>query len=128
MTPPMPHILIVEDDPFIRESLTELLIEEGYQVEAAREGQEGLNKLRTAQDCKLVLLDLMMPVKDGFAFRREQQAEPELAKVPVIIFSADTSISQDHPEFRGATLLSKPVELDLLLSTIARAVSDTPLS
>lgn len=121
-----PRILIVEDDQFIRESLTELLVEEGYTVDTACEGQEGLDKLRDNGRFGLVLLDLMMPVKDGFAFRREQRAEPQLAKIPVIIFSADTSLNQRHPEFEGATLLSKPVELELLLTAVATAVAPGP--
>ncbi len=116
------HILVVEDDQFIRDSLSELLAEEGYAVQTAREGQEGINALRGDPSCQLVLLDLMMPVKDGFAFRREQMADPSLAAVPVIIFSADTSINQAHAEFVGAKLLTKPVDLDVLLDTIAGAV------
>ena len=119
------HILVVEDDQFIRDSLSELLVEEGYEVQTAREGQEGINALRSDPSCQLVLLDLMMPVKDGFAFRREQLADPKLARVPVIIFSADTSISQPHAEFEGAKLLTKPVDLDVLLDTIAGAVRST---
>ena len=126
MSSSMPRILIVEDDEFIRESLTELLSEEGYDIVTACEGQEGLDKLRQAGNFALVLLDLMMPVKDGFAFRREQRAEPHLAHIPVIIFSADTSIGHRHPEFEGATLLSKPAELELLLAAISAAITATP--
>lgn len=110
------RILVVEDDQYIRDSLAELLTDEGYQVNVARDGQEGLDQLHaTAQLPNLILLDLMMPVKDGFQFRAEQRQDARLANIPVVIFSADTGVNQPHAQFEGAAILKKPVDLDALL-------------
>ena len=112
------RILVVEDDQYIRDSLLELLQDEGYEVAIARDGQEGLDALRRGNHPNLILLDLMMPVKDGFQFRGEQRQDPVLAKIPTIIFSADTGVNQPHVEFEGATILKKPVDLDALLQVV----------
>lgn len=112
------RILVVEDDLYIRESLVELLTDEGYEVMVGRDGQEGLDQLRRGPPPNLILLDLMMPVKDGFQFREEQQQKPELASIPTIIFSADTGVNQPHKEFEGAFILKKPVDLDALLQVV----------
>ncbi len=117
MTTPK-RILVVEDDQYIRDSLVELLQDEGYDVGVARDGQEGLDKLRAGPYPNLILLDLMMPIKDGFQFRTEQRAQPELAAIPTIIFSADTGVNQPHVEFEGAAILKKPVDLDALLTMV----------
>lgn len=113
------RILIVEDDQYIRDSLAELLADEGYGVEVARDGQDGLDKLRAMPLPNLILLDLMMPVKDGFQFRNEQREDSRIASVPVIIFSADTGVNVPRPEFEGATILKKPVDLDSLLTAVS---------
>jgi CheY-like chemotaxis protein len=120
------HILIVEDDQYIRDSLIELLEDEGYKVSIAKNGQEGLDQLRSGLQPNLILLDLMMPIKDGFQFRDEQGADPKLAKIPTIIFSADTGVNQPHPQFVGATLLKKPVDLDALLEVVEKNCAATP--
>jgi len=112
------RILVVEDDQYIRDSLAELLQDEGYAVSVARDGQEGLDALRHNGHPDLILLDLMMPVKDGFQFRAEQREDPELAKIPVVIFSADTGVNQPNAQFEGAAILKKPVDLDALLSMV----------
>ncbi len=112
------RILVVEDDQYIRDSLIELLQDEGYDVTVARDGQEGLDALHGGLRPNLILLDLMMPVKDGFQFRTEQGLEADLAKIPTIIFSADTGVNQPHPEFEGAAILKKPVDLDALLNAV----------
>ena len=112
------HILIVEDDQYIRDSLLELLQDEGYTVSVAKNGQEGLDQLRADFTPDLILLDLMMPVKDGFQFRDEQKQVPRLAAIPTIIFSADTGVNQPHPQFEGAKILKKPVDLDALLKVV----------
>jgi CheY-like chemotaxis protein len=118
MTDDKKRILVVEDDQYIRDSLAELLQDEGYSVSVARDGQEGLDALAQTTLPDLILLDLMMPVKDGFQFRAEQRQDPRLAKIPVVIFSADTGVNQPHAQFEGAAILKKPVDLDALLSMV----------
>src|SRR5215469_5858136 len=76
-------ILVVDDDPVIREMMVDILDLEGYAVDVARNGQEALNRIQSLQragnDCGyLIFLDLMMPVMDGQTFYRELMAHPEL--------------------------------------------------
>jgi CheY-like chemotaxis protein len=82
-------ILIVEDDAPIREMLVEILEDEGYPVQGASNGQEAFAALRTIPTLpKLVLLDLMMPVMDGWTFRQKQLQDPLLRGIPIIVLSA----------------------------------------
>ncbi len=110
----MPHrtILIVEDDHLIREAIAEALGEEGFEVVEAANGREALEKLH-ARHASLVLLDLMMPVMDGWQFREAQLHDPEIANIPVVVLSAvkDESV----PASRHFT---KPCDLDELLDTV----------
>jgi CheY-like chemotaxis protein len=69
------RILVVDDDPDIRETITELLQEEGYVVTAAAHGGEALSALRADPTVGLILLDLMMPIMDGWQFRNEQRQD-----------------------------------------------------
>ena len=85
---PAPLILLVEDDFILRSALTELLGDEGYQVECAANGVEGLRRLLQPPRPALVLLDIMMPHMDGLTFRATQLALPVVAEVPVIVISA----------------------------------------
>jgi CheY-like chemotaxis protein len=85
------RLLVVEDDEMIRDALTELLRDEGATVSAAVNGRDALHELHTAPVPDLVLLDLMMPVMDGWEFRVEQRADPALRHIPIIAMSADMS-------------------------------------
>jgi CheY-like chemotaxis protein len=114
-------ILLLEDDEDIRSSLVEALIAEGYEVVTATNGEEGVNALRDAASDlpDLIILDLMMPVKDGIEFRLEQQAEPRWKEIPVIVMTADTNAIRQLEAVKGS-YLRKPVDLDDLLLTIQR--------
>jgi CheY-like chemotaxis protein len=113
----MPTVLIVEDDDDFRTLVKMLLELEGYAVHAARHGLDGLEQLRHSQPCA-ILLDLMMPVMDGFEFRRRQLALPEpLRSIPVICV---TAIAADA-KVLGVPCLRKPVNPDELL-TIVREI------
>lgn len=113
-------ILLLEDDEDIRDSLVDVLASEGYGVIAARNGQEGVNALREASELPdLIILDLMMPVKDGVAFRLEQQAEPRWKGIPVIVMTADPNAIRQLEATKGS-YLRKPVDLEELLLTIQR--------
>ncbi|MDB4990020.1 MAG: response regulator receiver protein [Myxococcaceae bacterium] len=81
-------ILVVEDDPDIREGTTEFLTDNGFEVFAAENGLEALRLLREHPNVRLILLDLMMPIMDGWTFRRKQLADAQLASIPVFILSA----------------------------------------
>jgi CheY-like chemotaxis protein len=109
-------ILIVEDDLDTREMLGRFLELEGYSVETAINGREALERLEEGARACVILLDLMMPVMDGWQFRREQVQKQELAAIPVIVVSAAgrDRIQQIHAN----GYLSKPVDLDELLTQI----------
>lgn len=109
-----PYVLVVEDDHDVRETLADALREEGYRVGSAENGLAALEFLRT-HTTQLVLLDLMMPVMDGWQFRTRQLADPALAHVPVVVISAHSG----NNLVNGAHRLSKPIDLEELLTLVA---------
>ncbi len=112
------RLLLVEDDPDIREGLQALFESAGYAVDTAENGQIGLQRLRTGQLPRLILLDLLMPVMDGVEFRRQQLADPEIAHIPVVVCSA---VHLDSTLARRLSVLAyfeKPVDITALLSAI----------
>jgi CheY-like chemotaxis protein len=112
------YILIVEDDFDIREALTQILEEEGYAVRGASHGREALDLVAEAGAPKLILLDLMMPVMNGWQFRAEQLKDPALAPVPVLVISADPQVQTKAASLGAAGLLRKPISLDDLLEAV----------
>jgi CheY-like chemotaxis protein len=112
------YILIVEDDDDIREALTQILELEGYQVREAVNGREALDISAQQPTPSLILLDLMMPVMDGWQFRSEQMKDPVLSKVPVVVISADASVHEKVASFGAASVLPKPISLDRLLRAV----------
>lgn len=112
------RILIVEDDNSIRELLVELLQSEGYEVGSAINGLEGLKCLETEKMPDLILIDLMMPVMDGYSFRTEQMKNPKWSKIPVVVMSAEANAKEKMKNYGITAFLSKPVELDTILSTV----------
>jgi CheY-like chemotaxis protein len=111
-------ILLVEDDADIRETLALLLQAIGYPVATAADGLQALRWMRAAGPPSLVLLDLMMPVMDGWTLRAEMLRDPALAGVPVVLLSG----VEDVPQMAGAlgtvAWLRKPVTLDGLRRVI----------
>jgi CheY-like chemotaxis protein len=117
------HILVVEDDRDIRESLVEVLEDAGYRVSSAGDGRQALEVLEAAPERPaLILLDLMMPVMNGFQFREEQLARPHLAEVPVLVITADANAKARAGILKAAGLLQKPVKIQPLLEHIATLV------
>ena len=116
-------VLLVEDDEDIRNSIAEILADEGFQVVGAADGDDALRYLRAAAELpRLILLDLMMPVMDGWAFRTEQLADERLAKIPVVILSAATDVRRHAAQLRVNEYLVKPLDVPLLLNTIERHI------
>jgi CheY-like chemotaxis protein len=112
-------ILIVDDDQGIREALTELLEIEGYQVDTATSGVEGLAYLRTKKPT-LVLLDLMMPGMGGLEFREKQLKEGLLPDVPVVLMSADGQIQKRGEQAQVTDYLRKPMDINEVLALVKR--------
>jgi CheY-like chemotaxis protein len=118
--PASDSILVVEDDESVRDALVTVLQLEGYQVGEAMHGAEALAVLRNGFVPSLILLDLMMPVMDGWQFRREQMKDPRLAPIPVVVVSAHTRAEELAGSPGVADVLMKPVDFDRLLTVIQR--------
>jgi signal transduction histidine kinase len=109
-------LLVVEDDADIRETLDGLLSMEGFQVTGCSNGREALDWLRTSPKPDVILLDLMMPVMDGWQFRVAQKHDPEIANIPVVALSADATAKAAAID--ADAYLKKPVEYETLIDTI----------
>jgi CheY-like chemotaxis protein len=114
------RILLVEDDDEIREALTDVLEQQGYQVEGARNGREALEMLHDHEAPRLILLDLMMPVMDGWQFRHAQLEDPQIARIPVVVLSAMANLRARGADLHAAECLAKPVDVDYLLEAVSR--------
>jgi len=112
------RVLVVEDDTDIQEVLTQVLELEGYEVIVADNGLKALERLNHSKTPDLIILDMMMPVMDGWEFRAKQREDPRLADIPVVILSANGSIQQRTAFLGAAGFLKKPVELETLLHVV----------
>ena len=111
-------VLIVEDDNDTREMLGRFLELEGYKVETAENGKRALERLGSGVGACVILLDLMMPVMDGWQFRQEQIRDASLADIPVIVVSA--AGRERLEKIHADAYLSKPVDLDELLGCVTQ--------
>ncbi|RKG80446.1 response regulator [Corallococcus exercitus] len=114
---PSHTLLLVDDDAAIADALSELLVDEGYTVVTAANGAEALRYLRANVAPSLILLDLMMPVMDGYAFREVQREDPALSHIPVFILSAG-HLGDRVRSLGVAGVFKKPLLLDALLAAI----------
>ena len=114
------QVLVVEDNTDVRETLMELLESHGYQALGAEHGQEALDKIQNLPEppC-MIVLDLMMPVMDGRAFRQEQLKDPKMSQIPVVVVSAYDSIPY-RKELDASAYLRKPLDLRELLRLVDR--------
>jgi len=114
---PCPGVLVVDDDPDIRDSLREVLEDEGYTVSSVANGREALDYLRSGKRPCVILLDLMMPVMDGWQFRREQKQDATIADIPLVVITA----TGKRPVLIDADeLVMKPLDLTRLFEAIDR--------
>jgi CheY-like chemotaxis protein len=112
-------VLVVEDEAPARAGMEQLLRRAGYDAVGAANGQDALDLLRSGIRAKVILLDLMMPVMDGWAFRREQLRDPQLAHIPVIVLSA-----LHHGWVEGIPpTVPKPVDVQRLLDELQDVLS-----
>lgn len=115
------RILLVEDDQDIRDTLIELLEGEGYEVFFAENGQVGLDRLTEGAVLpNLILLDLMMPIKDGFQFCAEKDANPKIAHLPVVVMSADGHVRENQQRVNALAYLKKPLDIYEIINTVEK--------
>ena len=117
----LPTVFIIEDDVDTRDMLAKFLELEGFNVELAANGRQALDLLATGTTVNVIVLDLMMPVMDGWEFRRRQVEDARLRNIPTIVVSAAgrdrlTQVSAD-------AYLSKPVDMDELLERVSQLCS-----
>jgi CheY-like chemotaxis protein len=119
-----PCLLLVEDDDDLRSATATVLTDAGYAVVAARDGAEGLARLRVEPRPALVVLDLMMDGTSGWDFLAAQAMEPALAAIPVVVVSAVAATALLPTP--TAAILVKPFRTNALLATCARICAPRP--
>jgi signal transduction histidine kinase len=117
---PRHRLLLVEDDPEIRNQLLDYLVTEQFEVEAARDGDQALRLLRAGRTIDLIVLDLMLPHKDGWEFRLAQRSDPILATIPVVVMSANRSAQARAID--ADAYVPKPFEPAALVATIRSVI------
>ena len=110
-------VLVVDDDADIRSCISDILAYEGYQVRTAVNGRDALGILREWHP-SAIMLDLMMPIMDGWAFLDRQREDPQLADIPVIVMSASHTVEARSRQ-SAVEMVQKPFELDTMLSKLA---------
>jgi len=119
MHDPRQSVLVVEDEADVRESLAAVLEAEGYSVIEADNGETALRKLRDPASVCLILLDLFMPVMNGWTFRNEQLRDARLAPIPVVVITADASAARRAAGMGVVEAMTKPLDFERLLKLIA---------
>lgn len=114
------RILIIDDDAAIRRELSEVLAAEGYTVSVVADGRHALNHLQGNAAPSLILLDLMMPVMDGWDFILALRSQPTLAQIPVVVMSCLGNSSANTSLLAGYQVLRKPLRRQELLEAAAR--------
>ena len=114
-------ILVIEDEPEVRNFASRVLELEGYRVLQAKDSEEGVRLLREGR-INLVLLDLRLPGHDGWAVLKQLKGEPELSAIPVIVFTASARVSRQERALKmgAADYLIKPLSAARLRKAVAR--------
>ncbi len=115
---PRHHILVVEDDRDIRETVVDILEDHGFEVTAAGDGQQALNFLDAGTMPDAILLDLMMPNMNGFQFREEQLKNATWARIPVAVLTADVEAKEKAQSVKADAFVKKPLKIQPLLDVI----------
>jgi signal transduction histidine kinase len=116
-------VLVVENERFLRVSLGQLLDEHGYEVSFADDGRDALKRLRSETSPNLIILDLKMPVMDGWEFRSIQRDHPKLGLIPVLVISADGSPQAAAISADG--YLRKPFDSEEAIAAVERVLSES---
>ena len=117
-------ILVVDDDIDIRETLADTLKDRGFDVILAANGLEALKLVRRmTTPPSVILLDLMMPVMDGYGFLEERRKDPALACIPVAIVTAGHGVDRNRLG-NGSPILPKPFNVPQLLRVLLQLRSD----
>jgi CheY-like chemotaxis protein len=122
------RVLVVDDDCDVRTVTARVLVQDGYDVVEARDGDEAIHKLSESDHPPdLILLDLEMPVMNGWRFREEQRRldDPRSASIPVLLFTGTDGAGNDVHTLMAAGLVAKPYDPDQLLLSVRTALGRT---
>ena len=111
-------ILVVDDDPGVQRVMTKFLQLEGFAAALAANGEEALSYLRSGGGASVIVLDLRMPVMDGWTFRQEQRRDPGLAAIPVVVLTG--AESERIPELEADAAFRKPVSFPEVIQAVRR--------
>jgi CheY-like chemotaxis protein len=111
-------ILVVDDDTAIRETLRAILEDEGYRVSVAANGREALEVLETIETPALCIVDLVMPLMNGWELCTELSLRPALAAVPVLLVSANSHVDVPPAGLETVHVMQKPISFDRLLEYV----------
>lgn len=112
------RVLVVDDDYAVLDAMKDVLEDEGYEVSLAANGLEALKELRRKNKVCLILLDLMMPVMNGWEFRQQQLEDTELAGIPTVVVTAHNHPVENTQELKVKHVIAKPVKPELLISMV----------
>ena len=120
----LPHLVVVDDEPSIREICVDVLSSEGYEVSTADNGREAVDLL-ASKPADLVLMDIMMPVLDGVTACKLLRENEQTRDIPVVIMSASHNIHSQISELQhmASAVVPKPFDFDELLNTVRRFVA-----
>ena len=118
------HLVLVVEDQEINRDVLGMILEDDYDVIYAENGEEGLEQMRSHLDkLSIVLLDLMMPVMDGFEVLRHMRGDPELASMPVIVLTAEKNAELRALQLGAADFITKPFDAhEVILARVARII------
>jgi CheY-like chemotaxis protein len=117
-------VLVVDDDPNLVRLMSKFLRLEGFVSASAANGREALTYLRGGGAARVILLDLRMPVMDGWTFRREQKGDPGLADIPVVVLSG---VEADRfTDLEAAAAFNKPVSFSEVIDVVRRLCAAQP--
>ena len=115
-------VLVIEDDPDTQDAICGLLEYSGYRAVGVNNGREALRFLETHSAPNVIVLDLMMPVMNGWEFRDFQSADAALAKIPVVVISASGALPRDVLGKGAVDYVPKPFDPDRLVAAIERVI------
>jgi len=113
-------VLVVDDDADLRGAFADILADAGFPVATASNGEEAFAALRTGRRPGVILLDLLMPVMNGFEFRKAQRNDPAFAAIPTVVISASAEIDSRRGELEGTEVLRKPIDPEALVALASR--------
>lgn len=111
-------VLVVDDDPHLCEIITDVLEAEGHITRTAANGQEAIERIRERKP-QLILLDLMMPIMNGWELADTLKGSPQWADIPVVFVTAAHNVMQSKPQDMGVkAIISKPFDIDTLVEAV----------